>query len=155
MSHLETKRISHDRGKLPAIACLSAMFLAGLGLIGWLFGQPLLASFRPSYIPMAPSTSLCFLIIGLMWLFPPRKTSGAPRVILSITSIVLVTVFCIMDILKWSGHTSFDIESIVLPQPDLFDGVPLARVAPLSAGLFVLTGLATLLGLFESISPRT
>jgi hypothetical protein len=44
------------------------IILASLTLIGWASGLSLLASIRSNYIPMAPSTALCFLCtsVGLL-----------------------------------------------------------------------------------------
>ena len=42
-----------------------AVLFALLTFIGWISGLQLLASVRARYIPMAPSTALCFSLLGI------------------------------------------------------------------------------------------
>ena len=50
------------RSPLPSI--LLGALLSGLTLAGWITGMQVLASIRTNYIPMAPSTALCFAIVA-------------------------------------------------------------------------------------------
>src|SRR5438552_16626270 len=50
---------------IPLICATLTIALGLLTVIGWISGLPLLASVRAKYIPMAPSTALCFSIIGI------------------------------------------------------------------------------------------
>ena len=57
-----------ERGSFRAIPLICASVTIALGLltfIGWISGLLLLASVRAKYIPMAPSTALCFSLIGM------------------------------------------------------------------------------------------
>src|ERR1700736_250346 len=48
-----------------SLACASlALALALMTFVGWISGLPLLASVRAKYIPMAPSSALCFSLLG-------------------------------------------------------------------------------------------
>jgi hypothetical protein len=48
------------------LICASLTIALGLlTFIGWISGLLLLASVRAKYIPMAPSTALCFSLIGI------------------------------------------------------------------------------------------
>ena len=51
--------------RIAALVCASLTVLfAVLTFVGWISGLPLLASVRARYIPMAPSTALCFSLLG-------------------------------------------------------------------------------------------
>ena len=53
---------------VPAAATICALLAILLGLLtlaGWISGLSLLASVRAKYIPMAPSTALCFSLIAV------------------------------------------------------------------------------------------
>src|SRR6202011_4532658 len=53
-------------GVLPTLPLICASLAVLLGLLtfaGWISGLPLLASVRAKYIPMTPSTALCFLVL--------------------------------------------------------------------------------------------
>jgi PAS domain S-box-containing protein len=154
MSRLETQKISFYMGTLPILACIGVLTLAGLGLIGWLSGRTLLASIRPTYIPMAPSAGICFIILGSIWLFPPRKSTSSFRAVISLAGIALVMAFCIADLLEWMRLIPFDFEYLFLKQQTFLNGIPIARLSPLSAGFFVLIGAAMLLGMADSVLPH-
>jgi PAS domain S-box-containing protein len=144
VSYLEIETDSPGMRILVIAACLIVIFLAGIALIGWISGWRLLASISPQYFPMAPSTAVCFLVMGVTWLFPPQKGASLTRLVTCISGTVLVMAFNLLDVLEWLGLMALHIEDLVLPEPALFHGVPLARVSPLSSGLFVLTSGAML-----------
>jgi hypothetical protein len=50
---------------IPLICASLTVALGLLTFIGWTSGLPLLASVRAKYIPMTPSTALCFSLIGI------------------------------------------------------------------------------------------
>src|SRR5947208_13850406 len=83
---------------IPLICASLTITLGLLTFIGWISGLPLLASVRAKYIPMAPSTALCFSFIGTglivhlwrpTWRWIPR--SGA-LVVLAIACAKLIEV---------------------------------------------------------------
>src|SRR6184192_4197395 len=67
----QTKGVTEERSErrsFRTIALICASLTIGLGLltfVGWISGLLLLASVRAKYIPMAPSTALCFSLIGI------------------------------------------------------------------------------------------
>ncbi len=52
---------------------VGAVFLAVLGLIAYIPGLRLLGSLRPEFIPMAPSTAIFFILLGLPYLIDIKK----------------------------------------------------------------------------------
>ena len=151
MSDLVMQSKSSVMRKLFVVASSAAIFLAVLGLIGWISGYQLLASIRPQYIPMAPSTAVCFLVLGMAWLFQARKGSRATHLVLCVSAIIIVIAVGVVSLLEWAIFHAFYLESLVIPKMGLFDKVPLGRMAPLTAGLFVVTGGAMFLSLVRSI----
>ncbi len=149
----EMKITSFATGKLFLVTCSAAMLVAGLGLVGWISGHLILASIRPQYIPMAPSTAVCFLVMGLAWLFQPRKGSMAAHLVLCVSAIILVMAFGVLRLLELSDVVAFDLEALVIPKISLSGKFPLTKMAPLSAGLFILIGGAMLLRFCRSILP--
>src|SRR5204862_7403857 len=67
----QTKRVAEERSEsrsfriIPLICATLTIALGLLTFIGWISGLPLLASVRATYIPMAPSTAICFSLIGI------------------------------------------------------------------------------------------
>jgi hypothetical protein len=57
---------ARDGFRAVSLACASLAFgLALMTFVGWISGLRLLASVRAKYIPMAPSSALCFSLIGI------------------------------------------------------------------------------------------
>ena len=152
MNELEIKDISPGMRKLTLVASVSVILLAGLELIGWICGWQRFAVSLLRYIPMAPSTAVCFIILTLDGLFAPRVDSGQGRFVSSMSVILLVMVYCGLGLLEYLGYTPFHIEDSLFPDTGFLNGVPLARMSPLTAVLFILCGVAMLLGCIRSTS---
>ena len=132
--------------RVVALACASLTVVLGLmTFIGWISAMPLLASVRAKYIPMAPSTALCFSLIGSgllihllrpAWRWIPRVAAG------------LVLVMAIAKLVEIIGGFKFGIDAWFVRNPGLFGAVPTGRMAPLTALTFVFTaaGLLALTG---------
>ena len=67
MSKFSVPRMTLSRGVALCVGCTCIISL--LAGAGWLFNRPVLASFTPNYIPMAPATALIFLGLCGAWLF--------------------------------------------------------------------------------------
>ena len=128
--------------RIVPLSCASLTIALGLlTLIGWVSGLPLLASVRAKYIPMAPSTALCFSLIGiglithilkstLRWI--PRA-AGCVVLVIAIAKLVeisagftLVSTPGLFVIRNYSGrfrpgewHRSQRLTSFSLPSPYL------------------------------------
>ncbi|HXA09347.1 MAG TPA: SpoIIE family protein phosphatase [Chthoniobacterales bacterium] len=140
-------------GKLPSgvlrtIALLGASFTllcALLTFVGWVSGLQLLASVRARYIPMAPSTALCFSLLGIGLLLQLQRPGRRwiPRLLAA--AVLLLALAKVAEFLS-GRHSPIDIWFV--RNPEMFGAVPTGRMAPLTAvdfiftalGLFALTG---------------
>jgi len=105
--------------------------VAVLALAGWLSGQLLLASMGDSFIPMAPSTALCFTLLAIP-LILHRETSypGPARLILSFMSalVVLAALFLLLQ-----NFLALDLERVLVADTQAFGQVVTGRMSPLTA----------------------
>jgi len=131
-----------QRFRIIPLLCASLTIALGLlTFIGWISGLPLLASVRAKYIPMAPSTALCFSLIGIglisyIWKSALRWIPRAGAcVVLAIAIAKLVEIF---------GGFHFGIDAWFVRNPELFGAVPTGRMAPLTASNLVFTAIALL-----------
>ncbi|PYL02775.1 MAG: hypothetical protein DME32_05580 [Verrucomicrobia bacterium] len=131
-----------QRFRIIPLLCASLTIALGLlTFIGWISGLPLLASVRAKYIPMAPSTALCFSLIGIglisyIWKSALRWIPPAGAcVVLAIAIAKLVEIF---------GGFHFGIDAWFVRNPELFGAVPTGRMAPLTASNLVFTAIALL-----------
>ena len=142
------KRTSTYCNRLNAFAHFSIALVAiisGTALVGWLFGSLIIASIHKSFIPMAPSTALFFMILcGALLIhlrLPNQRTAHvvAPGAALfvSITSMVIFADYFIDAI-------ALNIEGLIPLTTGKLAAIPTGRMSPISAACFFLAGLALL-----------
>lgn len=133
---------AYRHGRKLALACATlTMAVSIVTSVGWITGMPLLASIRTSYIPMAPATALCFSLVGtaLLFLFRLPSLHAPPRILAS-----LVIALAFAKFIEVIGGFGFGIDAWFVRDPEMFGKVQTARMAPMSAMLFVLVASAIL-----------
>ena len=123
-----------------ALVCATSL-LAGTG---WLVNQPILASLRPEYIPMAPATVLIFLGLCGAWLVQCYFSAWRRMRILLQGALVGMLILVITLALRYFTGLGPDLEKLLYPAPVLFGPFTSARMSPLSALGFCLAILAFL-----------
>jgi serine phosphatase RsbU (regulator of sigma subunit) len=118
---------------LPLVCALLTIALGLLTFVGWISGLSLLASVRAKYIPMAPSTALCFSFVGV-GLLVRQKLPLLARV-----GALLVLALALAKLIELAGGHQFGIDAWFVRDPGLFGAVPTGRMAPMTALSFVLT----------------
>ncbi|MDZ7723680.1 MAG: ATP-binding protein [candidate division KSB1 bacterium] len=112
------------------------------GLLGYTPGLRRLASIRPDFIPMAPSTAVSFLILTISCLAGSsrKKLSGMAPVYLTLT--LLVSLFGLLDVLGYFSGTELNFEDTLVPEFGELNGVLVGRMSPATGLAFFLAGLA-------------
>jgi serine phosphatase RsbU (regulator of sigma subunit) len=132
------------------LACSAVTLLfALLTFIGWISGLSLLASVRARYIPMAPSTALCFCFVAIGVILQLEK----PQLrLLSRGLALIVFLVGIAKLVEFFTGFGLGLDPWLVRHPGTFGAVPTGRMAPLTAANFVLVAA----GLFSltSISLR-
>jgi diguanylate cyclase (GGDEF)-like protein/PAS domain S-box-containing protein len=141
-------KVTANRTVLERNAVLFMAFVGVINLLavaGWLFNQPILASLRPEFLPIAPATALIFLGLCGIWLiqrsFPTR--SGM-RILVQAGLWGMLIIVLILAIRSLTGHGP-DLEQWLYPNPPLFGQIPSGRMSPLAAPGFFLVIPAFLL----------
>ncbi len=125
-----------------ALGCASlTLVFACLTFIGWISGLPLLASVRARYIPMAPSTALCFTLLGVGLILFARGITPRlfPRLLASAVLVVGLT-----KLIEFMGGYHFGIDAWFVRNPEMFGAVPTGRMAPMTALTFLFSGFGLL-----------
>lgn len=109
-----------------------------LAITGWVFNQPILASLRPEYIPMAPASALIFLGLIGVWIavrvFPARR---GKRILIQASLVGMLIIVLVLAIRYFTGLGP-DLEQLLYPNPTLFGQILTAHMSPLSAlGFFL------------------
>jgi serine phosphatase RsbU (regulator of sigma subunit) len=147
----QTKGVAEERSESRSfriISLISASLTIALGLltfIGWISGLLLLASVRAKYIPMAPSTALCFSLIGIGLIMHLRRATlrWLPRAVAS-----FVLAMACAKLIEVLAGFNFGIDAWFVRNPGQFGAVSTGRMAPMTAlnFVFVATGLFALTG---------
>jgi len=117
-----------------------ASLLAVLALLGWTTGFSLLASLRPQYIPMAPSTAVAFLLLGAILSARSRKLWRGGSRMLAVGISALVSAYGLITYsVLWNG-VELPLESLLSPAPRMLGGVPTGRMSPATGAMFFLAG---------------
>jgi diguanylate cyclase (GGDEF)-like protein/PAS domain S-box-containing protein len=139
----ETKTLgAFERSADICMAFAGAISL--LAAAGWLFHQPLLASYNSKFIPMAPATVIIFLGLCGTWLiqrvFPDRR---GMRFLEQAARVAMAIIVFILALRNLTGLGP-DLEKILFPPVPLFGQFSSTRMSPLSALGFILAILAFL-----------
>jgi serine phosphatase RsbU (regulator of sigma subunit) len=123
--------------KVPILALICACLTVALGLltfVGWLSGVSVLASVRSKYIPMAPSTALCFSLIGVgitVQILRPISR-WLPRLLAGVVFLVALA-----KLVEFLSGMRFDIDAWFVQNPGTFGAVQTGRMAPITALTFL------------------
>lgn len=141
----DTARYLNAAGQiLSGIVLLVAIVLVG----AWASGNLEIASFGTGTIPMAPSTALLFILISGILLALVRHP-GSPAI--RRASLVIGFFAVVFSLLILGEHlfwTTLDIEQWIVEGPGYMSGVPLGRMSPLTAFMFMSAGMSLLAAVF-------
>lgn len=137
-----------------AIMCSAgAVFVAVLGLLGWVPSLGFLGNITPHFIPMAPTTSICFILLGLIVLIQIRyRLQGWSR-FSAVAVTVLLSVFGIIEFAE-HFHTGIDLEDFLVPDVGLLGLMRKARMSPATGATVFLSGVTTLLLIFKETKNK-
>jgi len=150
---MDQQREQRFRAGLAQVFGALAAYLGLQALVGWLAGIPLLTSFAPDWIPMAPSTALLFVLLGsaafLHAIWP--LDSRAQRVGLAIGSFGGLASALLLVLSSLGIH--WKVEHLGIPITGSLDGAPIGHMSPVTALSFLLAS-ASLLGSLTSSLAR-
>ena len=137
------------------LASAATAIVAVAGLLGYVPGLRILGSVRSDYIPMAPSTAGCFVILALALFFHARKPwQGTSRLVILVL-VLLVTVFGLLEVVELFVGRDIGVEDRLVPEIGTLGGIPIGRMSPVTGATFIVAGLGTLLLLLlRPWSPR-
>jgi len=137
----------------PAAATL-VIFLGSVVLLEWAINSLWIARIRGQFIPTAPSTAICFVLLGLDLLCRRQEPlrgfiQNGLRAMAWIVAIFSSVVF-LQFVLAFATGLSLDIEQWIALEPTVAHGLVLGRMSLVTSSMFVMLSVATLL----SFPPR-
>jgi PAS domain S-box-containing protein len=138
------QRSSNSFGRVALLGGAAAVFIGILGLLGWMLRLPVLTSLNPSYIPIASSTCLGFLIQGailILQVHSPRRARQWPLVLL----VAVTSIFGMLTALGYFTESELNLERSIFSSVGRLGAFPTNRMSPLTGLFFGLSGTALLL----------
>lgn len=138
---MRSHQVSRRRSSHLSQGCaLGSTAIAFVALAGWLLNYPLLASLHADFYPMATATALAFIFSGAaVYSLSRRPELRSVRWLAGIAAVILAA--AAIGFLAGIGtgpQPAASIESA----PPMFGTIPLNRVSPISAFMFLLSAVS-------------
>ena len=118
--------------------------LAALAILGWLTPARALSSFGSAFIPMAPSTAVCFLLLAgatAAYAAVPKRALATRA---AAAAAWVVSGLALVQLAQALGGGPSTADTLLVPRPARFGQVLVGRMSPLTAIAFLLAGGALL-----------
>jgi len=135
--------------KISFQAFSMVIIIGVIALIGWIAGNLSLASIGKNYIPMAPATAISFIIISTLSILILKKNNNF-RLIQ--TLLLLILAFHIVALFDSLIGYPIGIERIFWTSDNSSFNFILARMSPITIGLFLSGTLSSLLTTSKSVN---
>jgi hypothetical protein len=123
--------------KRNELLLLFIIFIAGISLFGWLLGNVHVTSLSLKYIPIAPSSAVMFVTLSILFLINTNFEKSGLIKSLSILLVIVDAFYCVIVFLEYLFNLPWDIEYILIKNPEMFGNVPIGRMSPISSVLFI------------------
>lgn len=135
--------------KVSVVSVIVVMLIAVTGLAGYLSGLTAPGSVREGYIPIAPATSIAFLICGVVVILLLSRGKDNGPVLLPAFLSGVVMLFGILEVAGFMTGLDLSLEEMLVPEMGHLGGIPVARMSPATGAVFVVIGLILNLIIFE------
>jgi len=137
-----------------SVACLISIFIAVMGLAGYLPGMHLLGSVAPDYIPMAPSTAVSFILLSvIVIIYINRPVTGLvrPGIMLAAGSI---SIFGFLKCAEYFAGIEDGFEHAIVPALGRLGDIPVGIMSPSTGAGFFLAGTGVLLHVCKDTTKK-
>jgi hypothetical protein len=120
------------------------LLIASISLISGLLGYVHMTAGSSDYIPIAPSSVVMFITLSVLSLIN-IKLRKSPLTSSLVTLFVSINViYCSIIFFQYIFNLNWDIEYILVKNPQSFGNVFIGRMSPISSLLFILIGMGIL-----------
>ncbi|MBM2847763.1 MAG: dctB 1, partial [Anaerolineales bacterium] len=128
--------------RLPQICAGIAGGIALLALAGWQMNARFLAGQWDTYIPMAPSTALAFLLLGGALFCYARWPAQRLSRLFALAVVSLASLLALLVLAQFISGIDLGVEQALSRTNELLGRAPLGRMSPLTAIAFLLESAA-------------
>ena len=147
-----TTGITFGRASYLASGCVAILAIAGL--LGHMLGLRTLGSIAQDYVPMAPTTAICFLIFSVILFRHSRTPLHGSNLITMTAPVIFGTVFCLLEFAELFVGMDLNMSDTLFPPTGMVGTIPVGRMSPATAASFFICGLGILLLLAQSRRTR-
>ena len=144
-------KIIKQKSELEWVMIFSGIVIFFVGIIafaGWYMDNRVLSSIYPNYIPMAPSTAIIFVIMGVMFSFNLFKSNNKKIKPFILIFTFLVTLSGMLHFLGVIFHLNLTFDQIWNANNVKIGNIQIYKMSHYAGFLFFLSGIALLLKYF-------
>ena len=142
MEHADSDGNRIDALRFAMAFTMAAIVVSLIALVGWLGGMPVLASYGGQFVPMAPSTAICFLLISLPLSIVLRPAQGPLAGRGAGLAGVLVAAYGFLVAFAWLTGLPVNPEELLFKETGTLGTHRLGFMSPVTGVLFSLSGLS-------------
>lgn len=130
------------QGKISVWAFGVVIIVSIIALAGWIADALILAGMGKNAIPMAPVTSLCFLLTSFAALIMLRRSINSKFSIIILSSVLVV---CLIILIDTTTGYPINIEQLVGNSQVSLNNFPIGRMSPVTSSLFLISIISLLI----------
>jgi signal transduction histidine kinase len=128
--------------------------IGALALAGWMTGNRVLSGVRPDYIPMAPNSAVCFILLGTALAVIPAEEVSRVRQSIAAAAAAIPALLVAFRLVEYAFSFDLGVHALFLRAPSERVGVaPVGRMALYTALTFEAASLCTLVRAFRPRRP--
>lgn len=136
--------------KVTILGCTGTILIATLGLLGYVPGLRIFGSARPDYYPMAPSTGISFLLLGIILVLYVQDFWQKRRRFYAIILSSLVSIFGFLKCIEYFAGVETSFEEAIVTISSKLGEIPIGIMSPSTGALFFLSGITIILLIFQT-----
>ncbi len=114
-----------------------AIYIGCIVIMGWALGWQFLTSIRADYIPAAPNTALCFVLLGGALVARKYGKSGGLSIRLSCIAAIAVFITGSLSLLQFVIGSDFGIDRLLISTSGKLGPAPVGYMSPVTAAIFL------------------
>ena len=121
-----------------------AVGIGALSLAGWASGSTIITGMSNRYVPIAPSTALCFSILGSSFLFYLLHAENSTRRMVAVLFAFFTLLICSILLISFFMEITFEAEHLGFTLPKRLALFPIGRMSPITATNFIAASIGVL-----------
>ncbi len=145
--------ISKNLRLITLFAAYCVIFIAAISLIGYYIpGLGVLGSVQEDYIPMAPATSLSFIVFSVAIIAGKTEIKFLRYLLILGTSACIL--FGFLEGIEYYIGKDISLEDEIFRGKGFLEKIPIGRMSPVAGAMFMFSGIAILLSMFRNSTRR-